>query len=461
MNIHPLTRSPRGRRRTAAVIGATGLAAGALAALPAHATITNIEPGHNITVFHNIDFVAVTGWADGEALTVEVRRGNAVIGTAAGNASDPEATGASGLEVNHGPEGAPLPGDCWEGATPDIRPGDVITVSNGTLTDEVTVDDIRFTGDPVEAADGDILVPFVARRANGNAIPAGFLDSPEFRAGSDLRFEATDIRVQRVGAVGSGNYVMRYNSPFRPSRNRNNVPQRQMRRLLLGDGHAIGFGHTDPVPAEAMLHDGLTDAPGPAPGCPGGSAQWTANAAAPGAINVTNRARGLTVRGLSHDASGVSVSLNDNDPTTPAGALTAAATLSSDTGVQQWRANFTRRQLRNLNRRIRVAVTFSLNGGGSFVDRSLTVVKDVVRPNQPRASLQPGAYNRTRRVALRSRGNQIRYTIGNGKQAAPTARSGLRYRGRIGVSSTQVIKAVSVDRAGNVSRVARLRYRIR
>ncbi|MDQ4086188.1 MAG: chitobiase/beta-hexosaminidase C-terminal domain-containing protein [Actinomycetota bacterium] len=472
--------SPHTRRRGAALIAAGGLAASAVAAVPASATITSegVADGHNITVFHNIDFVAVTGWAEGEELTVTVHRRGVEIGRASGQASDPEATGSSGLEVNHGPEGPPAAGDCWEGHTPDIRPGDVITVTGGgeppvvvpgtgtAQTDQVIVDDIRFTGDPFLAGDGDVLVPFVARRANGDPIPASFIDSAEFRATSRLRFEATDILVQRAAGGAPGQYVMRYNAPYNPSRNRDLLNQRQLRNLLLGDGHAIGFGHTDPVPLEAMLHDGLADTPGPAPGCDSGefaapSAQWKVTDVAPGAVNLANQGNGLTVRGQSFDANDVTVALSDNDPATT-GAPTTSATLSAAAGAQQWTARFTAAQLRDLDGRIRVAATFAL-ADGSFTDRSMTVVKDLVAPNAPRASLASGTYSRARRVALRSAAmNTIRYTLGDGKQARPTRNSGNVYKGRrIRISATQTLKMIAIDPAGNVSPLAKRRYRIR
>jgi hypothetical protein len=258
-------------RRGAAFAAAGGLAASVLAALPASATVVDVAAGHNITVFHNIDFVTATGWGDGELITVTVRRRGALIGTATGAASDPEATGSFGLEVNHGPEAAPVAGDCWEGNTPDIRPGDRISATNGAETDTVVVDRIRFTGRPNELRSGAIVVPFVAKRANGAPIPVGRIDSAEFRAASNnqVRFEPDRIVVERRPGAGPGLYRMRYRSPFRPSRNDQNNPlnQAQLRRVLLRDGHAIGFGHVDPLPLEGMLVDGLNDTPGPAPGC--------------------------------------------------------------------------------------------------------------------------------------------------------------------------------------------------
>ena len=57
-----------------------------------------------------------------------------------------------GIEINHGPIGLAQPGDCWDGTTPNILRGDRIVVTEGTDTDEVTVDDIRFTGPAVSPA---------------------------------------------------------------------------------------------------------------------------------------------------------------------------------------------------------------------------------------------------------------------------------------------------------------------
>ena len=261
----------RTRRLKAAVaIGVAALVPTMLSTTPAQGTVVEMAEGHNITVFHNIDFVAVVGYAEGEVLTVQVVRNGTVIGTATGPARG-DAVEGFGLEVNHGPEGAPLAGDCWEGATPNIKPGDHITVTSTTSSDEVVVDRIKFgAAGPRKLANGDIVVPFVAFRANGDAIPAGFIDSPEFRAAANpqVRFEAgPGIVVERRPGALPGQLRVRYKTPFRPARNRPGWNQAQLSRALLGDGHAIGFGHVAVLPAEGMLVDGLTDTPGPALGC--------------------------------------------------------------------------------------------------------------------------------------------------------------------------------------------------
>jgi hypothetical protein len=259
------------RLRAAVAVAVAALVPSMLSTTPAEGTVVTVADGHNITVFHNIDFVAVVGYAEAEELTVEVVRNGVTIGTATGPARG-DAVEGFGLEVNHGPEGAPLAGDCWEGGTPNIRPGDHIVVTSASGTDEVIVDRIRFNGRPSRLPSGDVVVPFAAFRANGTPIRPAFIDSPEFRAASNnqVRFEAgPGIVVERRPGALPGQLRVRYKSPFRPARNRPDWNQNQLRRALLGDGHAIGFGHVDVLPREGMLVDGLADTPGPALGCEG------------------------------------------------------------------------------------------------------------------------------------------------------------------------------------------------
>src|SRR4051812_4198913 len=102
---------------------AAAVTAGALIALavpttvvPAFAVIS--DPGtHIITVFPERDMVSAEGYAAGDHPTIQVLRGGAVIGTSS------VLTPVAGIvEVNH------PGGGCWEGTTPDIRPGDVVRV---------------------------------------------------------------------------------------------------------------------------------------------------------------------------------------------------------------------------------------------------------------------------------------------------------------------------------------------
>ena len=148
-------RSTSGRRRLGAALSVAALAASTLGAVPAHATVgpNSIKPGVNITVFHNIDFVATFGWGVGDDLTVEVFRNDVLIGSAAGETFDADVDGFA-MEVNHGPAGAPAPGDCFDGHTPDIRPGDLVRVTEGhgapISVSDMIVDDLGYSGPATE-----------------------------------------------------------------------------------------------------------------------------------------------------------------------------------------------------------------------------------------------------------------------------------------------------------------------
>jgi hypothetical protein len=356
----------RGRLiKTAVAVGLASLASTAVNTVPAEGTVRSMAPGHNITVFHNIDFVATFGHA-AETLTVEVRRNGVLIGSSSGPTVDtPE---GAGLEVNHGPEVVPpADGDCWVGHTPDIRPGDVVTVSGAGFTDRVVVDNIGFTGRPRALANGDIVVPFNAYRANGRAIRPGFIDSAEFRSVRDnqVRFEMlpnprrSGVVVERRPGAAPGQLWQRYKSPFRPARNRPGWNQAQLRRALLGDGHATGFGHVAaPLPDEAMLHDGLADTPGPALGCSSPSARWQVSSVSPKAIVPANRARGFKAAGRTFDAQRVMVRLVDKDRGEPTRMVEKRARVTGN----KWNVAFSPRQLRALDGRFRVSSLHTLAG---------------------------------------------------------------------------------------------------
>ena len=273
----PVRAKARGRchwKRPAIALTVLGVAAQTcLSAGPASATLTDpgVSAGKNITVFHNIDMVAVFGYGPvGESITVEVHRDGTKIGTATGPAVLTDE--GPGLEVNHGVDGTPAAGDCWSGAAPDIRPGDTVTVRSGGLVNRVTVDNIHYTGRPSVASNGDVVVSGVALRGtDGAVIPASSLDSAEFRDDSG-KYRATPDSVLPTPGV-TGGFTMRYQPPYTGDRNRDNLTLEQRKQALLGDGHAIGFGHTDPLPRESMLVDGIADVPGHAAGCGGTPAE--------------------------------------------------------------------------------------------------------------------------------------------------------------------------------------------
>ncbi len=102
------------------------------------------------------------------------------------------------------------------------------------------------------------------------------------------------------------------------------------------------------------------------------------------------------------------------------------------------------------------------SGAQTLNGATMTLRKDLVRPNPPRSSLRPGVYRRRQFITLDAGpAARIRWTLGR-RQAAPTARRGNLYRGQqIAITATQTLKMRAVDRAGNASRLVTKRYVIR
>jgi hypothetical protein len=436
-----------------------------LTALPGWASLTGagVDAGKNITVFHNIDFVAIFGYGPvGDIVTVDVIRDGVTIGTATGPTVDtPE---GPGLEVNHGPVGDPQPGDCWEGHTPDIQPGDRIVVTQGADTDEVTVDDIRFTEAPFEdPTNGDILVRGIAKQFDGTPIPASRLDSAEFREG---QFRGTPDEVVDTPGVAGG-FTIVYHAPYELERNRDNLNEAQRKQALLGDGHAIGFGHVEPLPLESMLVDGVAELPGPALGCEASpSARYAVTAFTPASVNAATIGGGVTLSGVSQDAAAVSVSLNDEDPNTAA--VVAHGTLSAPDGTQTWSASFSADQIATLADGTITATgsyTVCCDSAGSPASiggLTRSILKDTVVPAAPTASPPGGLYRGTQSVELTAEpGAQIRYTTGLDPASTPDpTRTSTLYTGGISVTATETVKAIAIDRAGNISSTSSSHYEI-
>ncbi len=408
-------------------------------------------------MFHNIDMVGTFGWPVGATVKVDVLRNNVLIGTSTGQTFDAEADGGA-LEVNHGPLGAPLPGDCWTGTTPDILPGDLIRVTGPGSVNEVIVDNIDLVGPatPGVATDGVEVVEVrgVAQTAAGVPIPPGDLDSGEFRTvlpGGQYRANP-DATIADPSSTVPGAFVMQYRSPYTGFRNDGNATLEQRRdALLTTDGHMTGFGHAAPLPDEAMLVEGFEDATTPAPGCEGSPmARDAVTATNHERLNVAAMAVGgnLEISGVSFDATAVSVAVGglaaDNE---------AIADPDPVGGPQTWTASVPMSQVATLpDGNVTVSMS-STRGGTVLPGASMSLAKDVVAPGAPAISPNGGAIAGVTPVSL-SGDDELRYTVGNGSQTAPTASSGLVFNAQFSVLPGQTVKAIAVDAAGNESSVA-------
>ena len=413
-----------------------------------------IAPGINISVFHNIDMVGTFGWPVGATVTVNVLRNGVVIGTATGQTFDAAPDGGA-LEVNHGPLGAPQPGDCWDGHTPDIRPGDLIRVTGNATTSEVIVDNIDLTGPATLAADGAVEVRGVARTAAGVPIPTAQLNSGEFRTvlpGGQFRANP-DVTVAE-GA--DGGFVMRYLPPYAGFRAPTlSTPAERQQALLNEDGHMAGFGHAAPLPDEAQLVEGFGDATAAAPGCEG-------SPLALDAVTQTNHAKlnlaafaaggNLTVSGVSFDATAVSMTVG----TLPAVNVTPTGAVG---GPQSWTAAVPMSQVADLpDGNVTVSMS-STRGGVPLAGAAMVLGKDTVAPGAPSVSPNGGAISGQRSVFMSGApGDQLYFTVGNGSQPAPQvaangAVSGIQFTTPFNVGPGQTVKAIAVDAADNASPV--------
>jgi fibronectin type III domain protein len=239
----PDERSPRRRRRAVvAALVAAGLAGSALA-LPGIAAAAVPTFPDNVVVFPDRDFVTIEGYQDhvGQTATIEVWRGTQIVGSAQGVVE----AGDVAFEVNH-------PGGyCWGAGTnlkvtPDIKPGDRVSIRFGTAAnadadDSTTVADAFVNADSVldeatrtltvtgvfngglnpaqveqRIVNPELTATDVARR-DVRAVPGGLVAAPKGGYSSNLEvtgntFKATyvftTLETARIAASGGGERFM-------------------------------------------------------------------------------------------------------------------------------------------------------------------------------------------------------------------------------------------------------------
>jgi hypothetical protein len=149
---------------------------------------------HSLIGFPERDFISATGYTPGATYAFAVIRGGNIVATSTPVVADSTGT----AEVNH------PGGGCWDGVTPNIKPGDAIriTAANGvseqTTIAGVTAERPIVTSDDPVTGGGTIEVHGTARDSAGNPLP---LDQIEQRmvARNDL-FDINGRRTIRAGA---------------------------------------------------------------------------------------------------------------------------------------------------------------------------------------------------------------------------------------------------------------------
>lgn len=167
---------------------------------PDTAVVANDPPvaPHSLIAFPARDFISATGYTPGALYTFSLIRGGQVY------ISAPFAADATGLiEVNH-PNGT-----CWNVNTPDMRPGDVVRITNVAtgIADQTTVANITAER-PIATNANTVVVRGTAVQANGTQFPIDQLEQ-RLIASRDL-FEKNGRRVLRTGA---GDGTIAYDAP--------------------------------------------------------------------------------------------------------------------------------------------------------------------------------------------------------------------------------------------------------
>lgn len=415
------------RHTRAAALGVLVAAVGTAGLLPPAGAA--VDPDHVVSVLKDESTLSAEGFVPGEVLRVQVRRGGVVVGAVTG-----ESDGT--FEVNHD--------FCWDRFTPQVRAGDVVAIRSRSGLDTVKVVDIRLTEEPT------LVTPdsFTIKGTVTPRVPVGELVA-EARTNDPIRFRplAPDVV---DGVTGTIAYDGPAGGAFTATFSGMNADQQEAFQNLSEPSvqHA-------PAVNVATIATAIGDpAPVPGPGCAVEApvVDEAVTGVSPAVIGLHNAGSVLRVQGFALNGGAVSVVLRDGDGTT----RTLAATLDPAAGT--WRASAPGASLAGLDGRVSVAVLVD----GTRARVGGTLLRDVSAPRPPRASVPSGTYRRTQFVSLSAgAGDRIRYTLGDGSQAAPTRTRGTLYRGgQLRIARSRTLKMVAVDAAGNTSRVARRDYRI-
>src|SRR3954452_15574566 len=184
------------------LLGGLGLpAVGIAPASAAVAPLTVNEPpvgNHSVIAFPQRDLISASGYAQNELVTVELIHPNGTTITAGSGLlpqDDPRTPDFDGLvEVNH-------PGGyCWQGTTPDIRPGDKVrvTVDATGVADQTTVANVT-AGRPAQTAPDTVVVHGTAAQADGLQLPVAQIE--QRMVANRQIFAASGSRTLRAASV--------------------------------------------------------------------------------------------------------------------------------------------------------------------------------------------------------------------------------------------------------------------
>lgn len=418
--------------------------------VPAEAAVTAVpELPRNIVVFPERDFVVLGGYPAGTRVDVEVVRAGVVIGTA----EVLTGSGAESAEINH------PGGDCWLGATPDIRAGDELRAVESVGPDGEQhgqgsqVVDVSAEQAVVEGT--DVVVRGTARDRAGDPVPVALLEqriiNPDFTdiasiGRRDIRATAdgAELGTLSYDAPGSVHWTARYEGLSAEARQAAVEGQTRILSWLetAADGERVGI---------TIFEVGESGGPG-MPECPP-LADYAVQRTDPAAVNAATVGRDLVVHGTSYRAESVTVQLDDENPATPP--LVRSTTTFDGGDFQAWSVDFDGTAVAGLSDgTLSLGASYTLSAG-TIPGRPLTLLKDVVPPSAPVASPAGGTHTGPVLVSLSTEpGAEVYLTLDG---STPTRRD-LRYTKPVSVTADATLRAIAFDAAGNPGAVSRDDY---
>jgi Chitobiase/beta-hexosaminidase C-terminal domain len=422
------------------------------------------DPVHAISISKDESVVLVQGLTAGDPISFELRRNGIQIGSALGLApADGEFLLNQEVVTPALPVVDPLPpGDeveendtgvalCWTGSTPEILGGDVLRVTTGPVgaevSEDVVVTDIDITQGPTKV---DANTGTVRGRIDAASLPpiSELTVDTSGRTATEARF---DGRAPGLSDGVTGRLV--YTSPGRFRATFDGLSPAQMGAFL--DSEDVTATHVSASGA-AGSHSTVATY--------GADARFTEDLCPPvarravtgtslGSVNKANLGRRLNVWGVSADASTVRAVIEDRKGER----RTREATIVGTGIAQTWSATFPEWSLRGLaDGDLTLSADYS-EGADVLAGEKRTIHKDTTAPARPNIRGGATTFVRRKTVRLGAPGaREVWFTLDG---TTPRPNRSVEYRGAFTFTRSTTVKAIAVDPAGNVSRVATARFR--
>jgi len=424
-------------RRSGAIVLATSVVSGLFVLAPASApaAIVGVPPtpaaSHLFSILQDASILELTLDPNTD-YTAQVVRNGQVIASATGT------TNPNGDATVNGGDG------CFEPATPEILPGDIVQTVTAAGTEGMVVQDIKVTQPATEVAGG-----------SGNTVEVRGR-SIDVTTGLGAPLSVNEVRViggpfphainsNRLIAEGDGTFSADPSTPGGWIATFGGLTTQDAQRATAADSEARFI--TGPNANEVTIVTFGTLGPVPDVGCPA-VARNAVTSATPTLISTANSPTAVTVQGVAQsDVTAVSVRLVDS-----ANHATSfvPATMTAGFGSPTFTATVPASALAGLvDGPIRAEASYTIPTG-TITGATVSITKDTVAPAAPTATPGSGQYAGTQNVALvREAGAVVHFTTDG---SAPSLSSPtLASNATLPVADSQTIRAFAVDAAGNTS----------